>query len=126
LIKERLKGKIIPSVLRAVLTSLILSLTAVLIFAFILKFTNLNNATIKTVNQFVKAVCIFIGCYFSIREEKGLIKGGLAGGVFSFLVCLILGLIYGKLPNIGYFLLEILFGIIIGVISGILSVNVRK
>ncbi len=124
--RENIKEKFFPSVIKAVILSLVITLSAILIFALILKFSNLTNTAVKIVNQFIKVVAIFIGCFFSLRGDKGLIKGAVSGALFAFLAYLLLGLICGNMPfNVGI-LLEILFGTAIGAISGILTVNVRN
>lgn len=61
---------------RGVSLAIIVCLAAVLIFALVIQFTGLPESVIMPVNQFIKVLAIFIGCFFSLRGSKGWLKGG--------------------------------------------------
>ena len=118
--------KIISNVIRGTLSSLIAMLVAVLLFAVVVKFAYIDSSIIKTVNQFIKALSVFLGCFFSVRGGKGLIKGLLIGLISSALISLIFALFGGGI-NLGIsFFIDLLFMSVIGLISGIIVVNVKK
>lgn len=109
-----------------VLKGLIFSLAAVLVFSFIVKFCALGDNVIHAVNQFIKCLGVFIGCFFALRGRLGWLKG-LAVGLFVFLFTyLVFALITGAQVFSAGFLIDMLFGAAVGLISGIISVNVRK
>ncbi len=112
--------------LKGIFTALIVALGGVLIFAGVLKLANLNNGVIKAVNQFIKVLAVFLGCYFSVRESKGLVKGLIVGIFSAVLIFLAFALICGNLSfGVGFFI-DLIFMAIIGAISGIISVNIKN
>lgn len=124
--RENIKGGFFVEIIKATITAVIIALSSILLFALILRFSNLSNGAVKTVNQFIKAVSIFVGGLTAFKSAKGLIKGAVLGVSFVIIIYLLLGLICGNLTFSPIFLLEILFGLIIGILSGIVSVNVKK
>ena len=64
-------------VVKGVITALVITLLGVLIFAFVLSVTSLSNQVIKPVNQFIKLLAVFFGCFLSVKEGKGFAKVGL-------------------------------------------------
>lgn len=118
--------KIISNVIRGTLSSLIAMLVAVLLFAVVVKFAYIDSSIIKTVNQFIKALSVFLGCFFSVRGSKGLIKGLLIGFTSSALISLIFALFGGGISFGISFFIDLLFMSVIGLISGIIVVNVKK
>lgn len=125
----RVKGKdnnFFSSILKGVATSVIITLVGILSFAFIIKIAYLNSTVIKAVNQFIKILSIFLGCFVFVRENKGILKGGLVGGFTAIIVHLIFALMGGDISFGGLFIIDLLFQIIIGIISGVIAVNLRK
>ncbi len=116
----------ILSVLKGVVITLLAVLVGVLIFALIVKLAMLSNGVIKAVNQFIKAVAIFIGCLSSIMGNKGLIKGALVGLFGTVLTFLVFALFGGEISFGLSFFIDIIFGSILGAISGVVAVNVRS
>ncbi len=120
------KDGFIVQIIKGVFTALISMLIAVFIFAWIVKIASLNSPVIKAVNQFIKVLSVFLGCFFSLKESKGLIKGFLIGALASVLISLVFALI-GGFANFGLsFVLDIIFMAIIGGVCGIISVNVKS
>ncbi len=119
-------NKFFVQALKGIFTALIVALVGVLIFAGVLKLANLNNGVIKAVNQFIKVLAVFLGCYFSVRESKGLVKGLIVGIFSAVLIFLAFALICGNLSfGVGFFI-DLIFMAIIGAISGIISVNIKN
>ena len=123
---EKSKNGFFISILLSAGLSVICALVGILIFALIVKFSNFNSGVIKGVNQFLKVIAIFIGCFFCLRQGKGAIKGLLSGLLFTILLYLIFSLIGGSINFGTAFIVDILFCAIIGAICGIISVNVKK
>lgn len=96
-----------------------------LLFALIVKSFGLTSATIRPVNQVVKAVCILVATFIGVTE-KGFILGGVAGVIYSVILTVVFGLIADNLALNLSFLLEIIFGILVGGIGGVLSVNLKN
>ncbi|MBE5753930.1 MAG: TIGR04086 family membrane protein [Clostridiales bacterium] len=121
------KGAFFSSIIKAAALSVIVSLVGALIFALVLSFTNLDSGVIKTVNQFIKILAVFLGCFFFIKDNAGLFKGLISGALSAFITYLIFALISGVGINFGAeFFIDLAFTAVIGAISGIIAVNVKK
>ncbi len=113
-------------VLKATLTTLIFSLVSVLVLALLMRMGFLSDGAVKIVNQFIKVLAIFVGCYASLRDEKGLFKGVVAG-IFGILATfLIFALISGSIALGFSFVWDMIFGVLVGGLSGIVAVNLKK
>ena len=113
-------------ILKGVITGLIISLAGVIIFAFVLSIASLSDVVIRPVNQFIKLLAVFGGCAFSVKREKGFLKGGIIGFFVTLLSFMIFGLIGGSLGGFLVFLIDVLCGTIAGVLSGVISVNLPR
>lgn len=102
------------------------SLVAVIIFAFILNMTALSDGVIKSVNQFIKILSVFTGCFFCLKGRLGYLKGGITGLLVFLITYLIFALFVGSQVFSGGFVVDLVFGTIIGVVSGIIAVNLKK
>ena len=121
--KGFIKDIVLP-ILKATILSVIVSLVMVLIFALVVKLTAFSSVGVKVVNQFIKVASLFLGCFFFLRDDKGLIKGGVTGLLYSFIVNVVFGMISGNGITIG--ILEILYMVIVGAILGIVCVNLKN
>lgn len=122
--KENSK-KFFSSVLKAVFLTVIVSLIGVLIFALIVKFADISGTAIKVINQFIKVIAVFCGCYFSLAGDKGLFKGIATGLISTLLLYLIFSLLSGAEVFGIKMLTDLIFVAVIGGISGIIAVNLR-
>lgn len=104
----------------------IFSLIAVIIFAFIINVCNLPDGVIKGVNQFIKFVAVFVGCFFTLKGRFGYIKGAITGLLIYVLTYLIFAAVVGTYIFDAGFAIDSAFGLLAGVISGIIAVNVKK
>ncbi len=116
----------IKMVVSGILKGMIFSLIAVLVFSFIVHLFSLGDNVIHVVDQFIKSLAVFIGCFFSLKGRGGWLKGLLTGLFVFVLTYLIFGLIAGAKVFTWNFLIDAAFGAVIGLISGIIAVNVRK
>lgn len=111
---------------KAIGISIIFTLASVLLFALIIKLFNLDQGVIKPVNQFLKVISIFTGCFFCFRQGKGFLKGAFVGILVVLLTFFIFAIIAGSISFTSSFLIELLFGALIGGISGIITVNLKR
>lgn len=115
----------IVSSLKAACLSLVCCLVGILVFAAIVKFAAVSTTTVKITNQFIKAVAVFIGCFFSVSGKMGILKGALGGAICTVLLYSVFALISAAPLFSLQMLADIGFTAIIGGISGIVAVNVR-
>ncbi len=114
------------SIIKGLIISLIFLLFFICIFALLISLFNIPNGAIKPINQLIKILAVFIGCFFSISGEKGLLKGLVLGTIITLVTYLIFSIIAKTNVFSISIIWEILLGIAIGGLSGIISVNVKK
>ncbi|MBQ8844897.1 MAG: TIGR04086 family membrane protein [Clostridia bacterium] len=121
-------NSILLPLLKGTLISLGISLFGILIFAFVLRFTNISDVVISPVNQVIKGVSIFLGVFIGLKKEKelGLVSGLLIGVCYTVLAFFVFSLLDGAFEINRTLLNDILFGGIIGGICGIICVNLKK
>lgn len=125
--KNIIEKQDIFDLLRGTIVAVIVSLILVLIFALIVNLVEIGNNVIIPVNQAIKIISIFIGCFIGIKNRhQGVIKGALIGLFYTFLSIFIFGIISKEISLKLINLVDIAFGIVAGIVSGILSVNLRK
>ncbi|NLL56556.1 MAG: TIGR04086 family membrane protein [Clostridiales bacterium] len=113
--------------LRGTIVAVIVSLILVLIFALLVNLIDIGQKVIVPVNQAIKIISIFIGCFIGIKNrQQGVIKGALIGLFYTFLSIFIFGIISKEISFKLINLVDMAFGIAAGIVSGILSVNLRK
>lgn len=125
---EKGNGKILKPVLKGVLIALCISLVAILLFAFLLRFTNISENLISPVNQVIKGISIFLGVLFGMKKvkENGILNGLLIGFLFTIFAFLVFSLLDGQFVFDKTLLNDVIFGSIIGAICGIICVNLKK
>ncbi len=116
------------NITKGTLTAVCVSLILVLVFAFLLKFTNIPESTIMPVNQVIKGLSIFIGVFVGLKKSKelGLLNGLLIGLFYTIIAFLIFACLGGVFKLDITFLTDILFGGVMGAICGIICVNLKK
>ncbi len=114
------------TILKGSVIALLLSLLFVLIFAFIIQVFSVPLQAIKPTNTVLKMIAVFIGVFFSVKEDKGLIKGLISGIVIIFLSFLLFGLLGKNLYFTPSLIWELLLGGAVGAIAGILTLSLRR
>ena len=112
--------------LKAALLSLAVCVLGAILFAIVLRVSDLPDKIILPVNETLKAVAIFVGCLFSVKESRGFIKGALAGALLIMLSYLAFSALGGNFSLTWLIFLELLFGVIVGGASGAFAVNIRS
>lgn len=122
------KGGFIKSLVKGSIFSLSISLIAVCVFAFMLRFLNISVGLIVPINQVIKIGSILIGVFIGLKKAKemGLITGFLIGVIYTLLSFVVFSLLNGGITLKPSLVNDVLFGGIAGAISGIVAVNFRK
>lgn len=123
---ETTYGNGVFTIVKAVLLSLAVSLLAAVVFAVILQAAPMAQRTIYTVNQVLKAVALAVGVLAFIRGEKGWLKGGVSGLLFTGLSYLAFSAIGGDFSLSWLIFAELAIAFLVGAISGSLAVNMKK
>ena len=116
------------NLLKGTLIALCISLVLVLVFAFLLKFTNIPDTVITPINQVIKGISIFFGVFIGMKKSKelGLVCGLLIGFCYTIVAFLVFSILSGGFNFDITFLTDIIFGAVIGGICGIICVNIKK
>ncbi len=111
------------SVIKGALVALGCGLFFSVVFACLLRAFHWSNSVIYPVNQVLKALSVAVGTLLFVRGNKGWIKGGVIGLVFTMLSYLAFSAIGGDFSLSWLIILETLVGAISGALCGILAVN---
>jgi len=122
------KKHYILEMVKAVIVAVIISLVAILIFAFIIQAANIADNVIPIVNQIIKGVAILVSCLICLRLPKnGWLRGLAVGLVYIAVSFLIFSLMNRATFNFGLNLLnDVAIGAVSGLISGIIASLIRK
>ncbi len=122
------KGTNFLAVLKGVFWALTVSLLCVLIFAFIIKFTNISESAIMPINQVIKVLSILVGCFVASKKIKnnGWLWGLIIGVVYTLLAFLVFSILDGEFRFTLSLLNDLVFGAVLGLISGIITFALRK
>ena len=126
--KKRKVLGIYGRIIRGILWSVLFSLLAVLVLAVVLKFINLENSTISTVNQIIKLVAIALGTSsVALGKERGLPGGTLVGLGYMLLGSTVFILSGGEGFSFPVLLTDLLVGTAAGALLGyVFTFLVRK
>lgn len=108
---------------KGVVSTILVTLICILLFALVVKISTLSSQVIKWVNQFLKIFALFVGIFFTIKGKIGFLKGAIVGLVSTLITFLLFKLISGHSASFLSILLECVFCSIIGAIFGVLAVN---
>lgn len=122
------KSSNILNMLKGVFWAISFSLICILIFAFIIKFTNLSESAISPINQVIKVLSILFGCFIASKKIKtnGWLWGLMIGALYTILAFLTFSILDGEFRFSLNLLNDFVFGSILGMISGIITFAIRK
>jgi len=115
------------AVLFGTLTIFILAVVSSLIFAFLLRFTSLQESSVQFVITAISFISIFIGGFISggKGKQKGWMLGGLTGFIYSIIIFMFQFLGLDNLFNFEKIVYHICY-ILIAMMGGILGVNMSE
>lgn len=122
------KSTNILGMLKGVFWAIAFSLLCVLVFAFVIKFTSLNENAISPINQVIKVLSILFGCFIASKKIKsnGWLWGLIIGALYTILAFLTFSILDGEFRISLNLLNDLVFGSIIGLISGVITFAIRK
>ena len=122
---KKFSSPILANILKGSLIAVSISLILILLFAVLIKLTNIPDVAISPVNQVIKIISIFLGCFLCLKKlpQKGLVTGSFVGMLYTVLAFLIFSLLGGTFSFNLTLLSDIIFATIIGGICGIMAVN---
>lgn len=122
------KGGFFKSLIKGSLMALSITLIAICIFAFVLRFCDIKTEAIKPINQVIKIISILIGSFYGLKKsnEMGLMTGFLIGITYTALAFVIFSILNGGFNFQRTLINDFIFGGIAGAIAGIIAVNFKK
>lgn len=110
---------------KSVCVAAIFTLAAVLVFALLIKLFSIASAVITPVNQVIKLLAVFCGCFFCLRPERAALKGAVSGACVSVLTYFLFAIIAGEISFGWTNVLDVVLGAVAGLLSGALCTLVR-
>lgn len=122
---QAVENKTIKNIFIGVGISFLISAILLLIFSLILTYTNVSENTITPVIIVITAISILIGSSIgSVKiKKKGLLNGGLIGGIYILILYLISSLLNWRFGLNMQSVIMIAVGVVFGVLGGIVGVN---
>ena len=122
------KKTVTGNIIRSLTVSMIFTFVAFLIFAVIISFSSLSEASAETIVNIVTFTAVIISGFTAAKNanSKGWIWGAAGGGLYIGTV-IVAGLLANNssslaIGTLGFFLISVL----IGAIGGIAGINLRK
>lgn len=124
--KFKIDKTTLRDILRMTLVSVVITLTAVLIFGIVIKLAEVPFAIIMPINQVIKLLSVLLGALIGIKcKEKGVFKGAVAGLLYTLISVFVFLILGGDLDG-SFGIIDAISGMIIGAVSGIIAVNTGK
>ena len=123
---ESSTGGGIFQIIKGVGLALAFSFLTAVVFASVLRSFPIADKVIYPVNQTLKVLCILLGAFAFVRGEKGYLKGGAIGLLFTALSYLTFSALGGDFSVSLWIIIEILLAIFSGGVGGALAVNFRR
>lgn len=114
-------------ILKGAVFAVIITLTCIIIFAFVMKLATLQESVIKPVVQVVRIISIAAGGAYAARlgDAKGWLKGA-GAGIFYVVIVSIAGLIGGGGLSLDRILIsDTVMAVIVGAVGGAIGINIR-
>lgn len=113
--------------LKSALIAIVVSAILTLVLALIVTYVPVSDKVVTIINQVIKIVSVLVGCFIGISEKKfGLLKGLLAGIVYSLGTILIFAIINRDFSFSWGAIIDVGVSALIGLIVGVIKVNFGK
>ena len=120
-------GNNIKKILKGSIISMLITIIALLIFASLLTYTSMSEATIPAVIIVISIISILIGITICMAKVKknGIVNGALIGLIYIMLIYLLSSIIQGNFAINIYSIIMIIGSTLAGAVGGIIGVNRR-
>ena len=123
---EDREEKFFPCAVRGAVLSVTVALALVLLFALIIGLFGIGDTAIKPTNQVLKALALFVGCFFALKGRLMIFKGLAVGIIFTVVLHIIFSLVSGNPLFSTELLFDMLFGTVLGTVFGIIKSVVKN
>ncbi len=123
---ESVYGNTFFTVIKGTGIALAISFFFTVILAGLLRAAILPHKAIYPINQVIKVIAVAVGALTQIRGEKGWLKGGGVGLLFTSLSYLAFSAIGGDFSLSWLIVVELFVAFVAGALGGALGVNLRR
>ena len=123
--RESTAGTSLFRIVKGVGLALGFAFLGVVVFAGVLRSTNISDRAVYPVNQTLKLLAIALGTLVFVRGEKGFLQGGAIGLLFAALSYLTFSALGGDFSLSWLIFAELGVALFAGVVSGAVAVNMR-
>ena len=118
----------ILDIVKTVVIAVLISMVLVLVFALIVKATDLSDDAIGYVNVGIKIVSVLLGTILGFKSggSGGWLKGLISGLLYVLTSFLVFASISGNFSLGDLSWVDVLTGAVVGLICGVIAVNVKK
>lgn len=123
--RKGIKWDVVRQLALGVCAAMAVAIGGILLLALLLNYVLLGDNTIVSLNQLIKALCVFVGTWIAVKPggTQGLLKGAAVGGIFMLLGWMSLLIMQADVLLPGAMMRDILLGTVIGALSGALMAN---
>ena len=114
------------SVVKGPVFAVAISLLGVVVFAVLLRSFSFSDKVIYPVNQVIKSLAVMLGVMLFVKGEKGWIKGGRVGLLFTAFSYLAFSAIGNDFSLSWLIVAELALEVFVGSLSGIVAVNIKS
>lgn len=114
-------------IIKGIVIAFIFTLISLLLFAAILTYTEITEATIPPVIITLSGISILMGASISTIKIKkhGLLNGAVIGGVYIVTLYLVSSIIHTGFEVNTYTMIMMIASILAGIIGGVVGVNIK-
>lgn len=112
-------------ILKSIVISILLTLALLIIFAFLLTYTNISENTMPTTIILVTSISVLIGSQIATGKIKknGIVNGIFVGALYIFMLYILSSIVTKNFSLSKYSIIMIATSIAIGGVGGIIGVN---
>lgn len=115
------------NMLKCCLIGITITLVGIVIFAFVLKFSDLKTSTINYVNNIIKIVALFFVVLFlkKFDSEKLLVRSAITGAMYAVLCFVLFSILNRGFSFDSRFLFDLIFAVVVAIIASVI-LNLTK
>ena len=126
-VRAERKGGMLLAMAFGMGAALVTTLVLVVLFALIIKMTDMSDSVITSVNQVIKVLAIMIGTFVMTRGGvRGYVAGLICGGLYMLLGIVVYCLLEGKILPALVMTGDVGLGLVTGGLCGLLAASLYR
>ena len=126
--QKQVELKIMIPALKSSIMAMIFTITAILVFALIVKSTEMDINAIIIINEIIKIAGIVVASLFAAKDPraKTVLSGGVAGLLYIIIGFFVFSIIQGSLGDMVTMFTDVMMGVLIGFAVGLIVSRILK